>query len=219
MVNHNGAAGWQLHRAGIRRLDLVLNLKARKQRCVVTVAFDAVLMLGHHMGHELASLLVNVISVEQNVANVAVEVVTNRANHQAGFLVNQESAFTAFASAFNRGPELDQVVQVPLQLGSAATDTGRAGDDAGALWVLQLVHIFFEFSPVFAFNPAANPTAARVVGHQNDIATGQRYKCGQRCTLVATLFFFDLDHQLLALANHVIDARLVNRHARREVVA
>ena len=173
VVDNDSAAGWQLHGAGIGRLDLVLDLEAAEQRRIVAVALDAVLMLGHDVGHELARLLVDVVGVEQNIADVAVEVIADRADHEARFLVNQESALAALASAFNGRPQLDQVVQVPLQLGGAAADAGGTRDDAGAGRVFQLVHGFLELGPVIAFNAAAHATTTRVVRHQHHIAAGQ----------------------------------------------
>ena len=219
VVDHDGAARRQLHGAGVSRLDLVLDLEAAEQRRVVAVAFDAVLMLGHDMRHELLGLFVDVVGVKQDIADVAVEVVADGADDQARFLVNQESAFAVFAGAFDGGPQLDQVVQVPLQLGRAAADAGSARDDAGAGGVFQLVHGFFEFSPVIALDAPADAAAARVVGHEHHITTGQADEGGQGRALVATFFFFDLDHHFLALADHVVDAGLVDRHAGGEVVA
>ena len=104
MVNHNRAAGRQVHRAGIGRLDLVLDLKAREQRGFIAVTLHTRRMLGHDMRHELLGLVVNVIGVDQDVADVVVEVVANGTDHQAGFLVNQERAFAA-AGAINGRPQ------------------------------------------------------------------------------------------------------------------
>ena len=219
MVNHNRTARWQLHRAGVGRFNLVLNLEAAEQRRVVAVTLDAVRMLGHHVVHELLGLLVHVVGVKQDVADVAVEIITNRADNEARFLVNQEGTFTAFASAFNGCPELDQVVQVPLQFRRTAANAGGAGNDAGTRRVLQLVHVFFQLGPVFAFNASADTTTAGIVGHQHHVAAGQRHKGRQSCALVAALFFFDLNHQFLAFANHVLNARLANRYARGKVIA
>ena len=219
MVDHNGAAGRQLHSACVSRFDLVLDLETREQRCVIAVAFDAVLMLRHHMCHELAGLFVDVVGVEQNVADVVVEVVANGTNHQARFLINQESAFAALAGAFNRGPELDQVVQVPLQFRRAAANAGGARNDAGAGWVFQLVHGFFEFSPVIAFDAAADTATTWVVGHQHHVTTRQADEGGEGRALVAAFFFLDLNHQFLAFADHIIDARLIDWNAGSKVIA
>ena len=219
MVDHDSAAGRQLHSACVSRFDLVFDLETREQRCVIAVAFDAVLMLRHDVSHELAGLFVDVVGVEQNVADVAVEVVANGANHQARFLINQESAFAAFAGAFNRGPELDQVVQVPLQLRRATANAGCARNDAGAGGVFQLVHGFFELGPVVAFDTAADTATAWVVGHQHDVTTRQADESREGSALVATFFFFDLNHQFLAFADHIIDAGLIDGNAGGKVVA
>ena len=82
MVNHNRAAAGQRNRTGVGRFDLVLDLEPAEQRCVVAVALHARGMLGHDVGHELLRLVVHVIGVDQDVANVVVEVIANRANHQ-----------------------------------------------------------------------------------------------------------------------------------------
>jgi hypothetical protein len=99
VVDHDGAAAGQLHRAGVGRFDLVFDLEAREQRCVVAVALDAGSMLGHHMGHELLGLVVHVVGVDQDVADVVVEVVADGTDHQGGFLVDQECALAALGGA------------------------------------------------------------------------------------------------------------------------
>ena len=93
VVDDDRAARGQVDRAGIGRLDLMLDLKAREQRRFIAVALHTGCMFGHDMRHELLSLVVNVVGVDQDVADVIVEIVADGANHQAGFLVNQEGAF------------------------------------------------------------------------------------------------------------------------------
>ena len=139
VVNHDGAAAGQRDGAGIGRFNLVLNLKAAEQRRVVAVALDPRCMLGHDVRHELLRLVEHVVGVDQDVADVGIEVVANGANHQAGFLVNEESAFTRLGSTVNGGPELEQVIQVPLQFGGSAANACGAGNDGHAAGVFQLV--------------------------------------------------------------------------------
>jgi hypothetical protein len=67
---------------------------------------------------------------------------------------------------------------------------------------------FFQLAAVVALDAAADAAAARVVGHQHHIAAGQRDEGGERRALVAALFLFHLDQQLLAFADHILDARL-----------
>ncbi len=169
------------------------------------------------MGHELMRLLVDVIGVDQDVADIVVKVVTDGPDHQARFLVNQERAFAALR-AVNSGPQLEQVVQVPLQLRCAAANASGARDDGHTLWVFQLVHRFFEFCAVIALDATADATAARVIGHEHHIATGQANEGGQGCALVATFFFFHLDQQFLAFLDDVLDARLAHRYAFSKVL-
>jgi hypothetical protein len=53
VVDHDGAAAGQVHRAAEGRLDLVLDLEAAEQRRVVAVALHAIGRLRHHVVHEL----------------------------------------------------------------------------------------------------------------------------------------------------------------------
>ncbi len=218
VVNHDGAARGQLHGAGVGRFDLVFDLEAREQRGVVAVALHARSVLGHDVRHELLGLLVNVVGVDQDVTDVVAEVIANRPDHQTGLLVNQERAFAAFGRAVDGAPEFEQVIQVPLQLGGASANAGGARNDGHTVGVFQLVHVFFQLGAVFALDAARYTAAAWVVGHQHHVATGQRDEGGQGCALVAALFFFNLDQQLLAFFDHVVDARLAGRNARGKVL-
>ena len=218
VVDHDGAARRQLHGAGISRFDLVFDLEAAEQRRVVAVALHTRRELGHDVAHELLSLVVDVVGVDQDVADVVVEVVTNRANDQRRFLVNQESAF-ALGGTVNGGPQLEQVVQVPLQLGRGAANACCAGDDGHALGVFQLVHRFFELGPVVALDAAADTATTGVVGHEHHVTARQADEGGQGCALVAALFFFDLHQEGLAFFDDVLDACLADGHAFSEVLA
>ena len=82
MVNHDGTARRQVHRARERGLNLVLNLEAAEQRRVVTVAFHLVRRLGHHMAHELLSLFKNVVGVDQDFTDIDGEVIADRADDE-----------------------------------------------------------------------------------------------------------------------------------------
>ena len=195
----------------------MLNLEAAKQRRFVVVAFDAGGMLGHDVRHELLRLFVDVIGVDQDVADVIVEIVADGANHQARFLVNQECAF-GFGGTVNCGPQLEQVVQVPLQFGGAAANAGGAGNDGHAVGVFQLIHGFFEFGAFVALDATAHTATAWVVGHQDHIASRQAHEGGEGCAFVAAFFFFDLNQEFLAFADDVLDTRLAHRHAGGEVL-
>ncbi len=64
-----------------------------------------------------------------------------------------------------------------------------------------------QLVPVFAFHPARDAAAAGVVWHQDEISPCQGNKRGERGPLGSSLVLFDLDDQLLAFAQRVLDAR------------
>ena len=171
------------------------------------------------MVHELVRLLVNIVGINQDIANFRVEIVAQRTHDQIAFLINQKSALACFARAINGIPQFDEVVQIPLQLFGGATNTSGTRDDAHAFGVVELVHRLFELGAVVTLNTAAYATAARVVGHQYHITACKADKCSQCRTFVAALFFFHLHQQLLAFADDFIDTRLANRHAFGKILA
>ena len=151
----------------------------------------------HHVLHEALGLLVNLFSVDQDFSDVLRVIVADCTNHQARFLINQQRRLVAFGRAINGSPQLQQVVQVPLQLFRRATDASGAGDGAHAVGHFELCHRIAQFVAVFAFDAARNATTAWVVRHQHQIATGQRDEAGERGTLVAAFVFFDLNDDFL----------------------
>ncbi|OIQ81952.1 hypothetical protein GALL_362810 [mine drainage metagenome] len=197
----------------------MLDLEAREQRQVVAVALDAADVVGHHVRHELVRLLVDVLGVDQDLADVAGEVIADRAYDQRRFLVDQEGAFLRIAGLVDRAPQLQQVVQVPLQFLDAAADAGGARDQAHPVGMLELIHGLAQFLAVIALDAPAHSAAAGIVRHQHQVTAGQRNEGGQRRALVAALLFFDLDQHFLALTNHVLDPRLRRRNAFLEIAA
>ena len=253
VVDDDRAARRQRHLPRVRGLDLVLDLEAREERNVVLVALHARDVVRHHVRHELARLLVDVVGVDQDLADLGMEVVADRADDEVGFLDDQErgrvGALQALAvragiavhvrdlllagvlrvidgefelrprGVLDRMPQLEQVVQVPLQFLGAAADARSAGDDGHAGRHLQPVHRVAQFLPVLALDPARDAAAARVVRHQHEVAAGERDERGQGRALVAALFLLDLDDQLLAFAQGLLDARRADIHAVAEVGA
>ena len=93
----------------------MFNLEATKQGNVIAVALHQIHHVGHHMLHELLGLVVNFIGINEYFTDIRAEIIANGANNKAAFLVNQECAIGRFAGAVDRSPQLQQVVQVPLQ--------------------------------------------------------------------------------------------------------
>src|SRR5690606_30532132 len=188
VIDDDGAAGRQLHGARVGGLDLVLDLEAREQRDVVAVELHALDVVRHDHAHEGLGLLGDVVGVYQDFADVGREVVADGADDQAGFQVDQDRSLVFARGGIDGGPELHQVGQVPLELFDTAADAGGARDDAHAGGHLQLVHGLAQFLAVLAFDAARYAAAARIVGHQHQVAARERDKGGQRGAFIAALF-------------------------------
>src|SRR5690606_215821 len=219
VVDDHGAARGQLHGARIGGLDLVFDLEAREEGDVVAVALDALDVVGHHHAHERGGLVGDLVGIDEDFADFGGEVVADGPDDQAGFQVDEDWRGVVAGGAVDGGPELQQVGQVPLQLFDVAADAGGAGDDAHALRDFQLLHRVAQFLAVLALDAARDAAAAGVVGHQHQVAAGQRNEGGQGGALVAALFPFDLDDQFLAFAQGILDAGGADVDAFLEVAA
>ena len=219
VVDHHRAARGQRHLARVGGLDLVLDLEAREQRHVVAVELHPVDVVRHHVRHELLRLLVDRFGVDQDLADLGVEVVADGADDEAAFLVDQEGALLRVGGVLDRVPQLQQVVEVPLQFFLGAADAGGAGDDAHARRDRQLVHDVAQLVAVLALDAARYAAAARVVGHQHQVASGQADEGGERGALVAALVLLDLDDQFLAFLERVLDAGAADVDAGLEIGA
>ncbi len=207
VVDHDRAARGQRHLPRVRGLDLVLDLEAREERDVVLVELDAVHVGRHHVAHELLRLLVDRFRVDQELADVRVEVVADRADDEARLLVDQVGAGLHLRGVLDRVPELHEVIHVPLQLFGGAADARGAGDDAHALRHVEAVDGVAQLVALLAFDAARDAAAARIVRHQDEIASRERDVGGEGCALVAALVLVDLDDQLLAFLELVLDPR------------
>ena len=119
----------------------------------------------------------------------------------------------------NSFPELEQIVQVPLEFVHRAADACGAGNDAHAGRQLQAVHRLTELLTFFAFNAARDTASAGVVRHQNQVAACQRNERGERCALVAAFFFFNLNDQFLTFLKRITDRSRAHIHAFFEILA
>src|SRR5437762_570519 len=220
VVDDDRAAGGQGDLARIGVLDLVLDLEAREQRHVVAVELDLADVARHHGLHEGAGLLVDFLGIDQDLADIGLEVVADRPDDEARLEVDEERLLRLVGrGAFDRAPQLHQVVQVPVQLLRRAADRRSAGDDAHAVGQLQLVERVAKLVAVFALDAPRDAAAARIVRHQDQVASRQADEGGQRGALAAALVLLDLDDQLLAFAQRILDAGAADVDVRLEIAA
>ena len=209
MVNHDSAARGQRNLATEGRFDLVLNLEAREKRHVIAVAFHARHISRHDVAHELLRLLVDVVGVDEDLADVGLEIVAYGANDQTAFLIDEERSLLAACSALYGAPQLHQVVEVPLKFFGTAADPGRTCDQTHALRHVELIHGFAQFVAIFALDATRYTATTGIVGHQDQIASSQRNECGECRALVAALILVDLDDEFLAFLEGFLDGRAV----------
>ena len=171
------------------------------------------------MGHELLCLSEDVVGVDQDFADIGLEIVANRPYDQAAFLVDQERALLAACGAFDRRPQLQQIVQVPLQFFLASADRRCARNQAHPGRDLKLIHHLAQFGALVALDTTGDTASTRVVGHQHQIAACQGDVGRERCALVAALVFFDLDDEFLTHLEPVLRPGLALSVATGEVAA
>ena len=206
VVDDDGAACRQCHLAGIGGFDLVLDLEPREQRHVVLVQLHAVHRRRHHMAHELLRLLEDRFGIDQQFADVGMKVVADRANDETRLLIDQKRAGLAFRGAIDRLPELQEVVEVPLQFFERASYAGGTGDDAHPVRHFQLPDRVAQFVAIFTFDTTRDATSARIVGHQHQVAPGERDVRGEGSALVAAFVLVDLDDEFLPVLELILDA-------------
>src|SRR5690606_24052939 len=131
--------------------------------------------------------------------------IADGADDDVAFLIDQEGAAALAGGGLDRLPQLQQVIQVPLQFLCAATQAGGAYDHAHVGGHVQAVQCFAQLVALFALDTAGNTPGTRVVGHEYQITAGQTDEGGQSGALVAAFFLVDLDYDLLAFLEYFLD--------------
>jgi len=211
MIEHDRAAGFQTDFARECRLDLMLDLEAGKQRCLVLVQLQPVQVLRHHLLHELECAFVNLGIVDQDLADVLAQVIADRADHEIAFLVDQKRSGALLGRRADRIPEMNQVIEVPLELFGALSDARGPYDDGVILGDLKLRHGLPHLGALLPLDAARDASALGIVRHEDEIASGQTDERGEGRTLAAAFLFFHLDDQFLAFLDHILDAHLRHR--------
>src|SRR5450830_1286723 len=204
-VDHDGAAGRQFDHALEGGLDLAFDLETVEQRNAVFVQLDLAGVLRHHLADEGQGFVLGFNAVDQHFADVLAQVIADGADDHVAFLVDQERRGAIQRGFFDSGPQLQQVVEVPLHFFAAAAQAGSANDQPHVGWRNQAVQGFTQFVALFTFDATGNAAGTWVVRHQHQVTTGQADEGGQGRALVATFFFFYLNDDFLAFAQDVLD--------------
>src|SRR5690606_16294369 len=205
VVDDDGTAGGQLDLTVESRLDLALDLEAVEQRYAVLVQLHLARILRHYLADEVEGFFLDRFVVNQHLADVLAQVIADGADDDVAFLVDQEGAAALGGGGLDGFPQLQQIIQVPLQLFGAAAEAGGAHDHAHVGRNVQAVQCFTQFVALFALDATGDTTGAGVVRHQHQIAAGQADEGGEGSALVAALFLVDLDDDFLAFLEYILD--------------
>ena len=204
-VDDDAAARVQLHFVLEGGLDLAFDLEAVEQGHRLVVELDALLVLRHHRVDELVRLVEGVLGIDQHFADVRPQTVADGAHDDVVLLVQERRGAQLGGGLVDGAVQLQQVVQVPLQIGGVSVHASRAHDDAHAVRDFEGGEGLAERVPVLALDAPGNAAGARIVRHQHQIARRNAQEGGERRPLVAALFLLDLHDQFLALVEHVAD--------------
>src|SRR5208283_4105115 len=80
-----------------------------------------------------------IFGIDQDLADVGIEIVADGPDHQARFEVDQLGRLDLIDGVGDGLPQLQQVLQVPLQLFDRAADSGRARNHAHSTGQVELV--------------------------------------------------------------------------------
>ena len=205
-ADHDVAAGFQLYRRVEHARQIAFDLIAREQRHRIGVELDLFGAVRNQHGHIVQRDLVAVLALDQNLVDVAVVEVADRAFYQVAFGV-----YLGRCDGFQRQvadlfPLALKVFIVALDIGFVALGARCADDQSGALRHFDLVCDGLEFLAIRGVGDlAGNPATARGVGHQNAITSGERQIGGQRRAFVAALFLDDLHQHDLADLDDFLD--------------
>ncbi len=205
LVDHQRAAGGQAHLALEDGFDLALDLVAGEQRHLVLIEAQFLQIVRHHLAHEGLGLLVDPGIVDHDLADIDAQMIAHRADDDVAFLIDQEGRLASLVGPLDRVPELEQIIEIPLQFLDVLADAGGAHDQAHVLGQFELTEHLAQVGAIGSLDAPRDAAGARVVRHQHQVATGERDEGGQRRALVAALLLVDLHHDLLTFLDQLLD--------------
>ena len=156
-------------------------------------------MRRHDHFHEVLGHAVSAFAFHQNLVNLAVIKIADRAFDQVAFFIDFRRCHGLKRQLADLFPQALQIFVIALDLGLGALGTGGPHDQPRALRHVDPVGNLFQLLAVGGIGDlAADPAATGGVRHQHAIPAGQRQIGGQGRALVAALFLDDLHQQDLA---------------------
>ena len=205
-VDHDIAAGFQLHGRVEHARQIAFDLMAGEKRHRVGVMFHIARMRGHDHFHEVLGSPIACLALDQNFVDLAIVKVADRPLDQVAFFIDLGRRDRLERELADLFPQAQKVFVIALDFGLGALGARRAHDQPGALRHLNFGCDRLELLAVGGIGDlAADAAATGGVGHEHAIAAGQAEIGGQRRALVAALFLDDLHQKNLAHLDNLLN--------------
>ena len=205
-VDHDIAAGLQLHDRLVHRGKLVFHAMALEQWDRVRILLHLARMARHQQFHEGFGGFVAFVPFDQHLVDLAIIDIADGTFDQRAVAVDQRRCGAAQRAFADLVPQARQIIEVALDFRLGAGKTGGPHDAAHGAGQVQIVDDRFQTLAIGrAGNLPADAAAMRRVGHQHAIAPGERQISGQRRAFIAALFLDNLHQQDLTTMNDVLD--------------
>ena len=173
-ANDDIAARSQLDRRVEHRAQIAFHLIAREKRQRVGILLHVFGVGRHDHFHEVLGDAIAALALDQNLVDILVVEVTDRAFDQVAFFIDLDRRDGFQRQVADLFPQALQVFIVALDFGLCTLSTRRADDQASTLRHLQRPCDFFQFLAVGSIGDlAADAAATRGVGHKHTIPACQ----------------------------------------------
>ena len=148
-------------------------------------------------------LLVDVLAINEDFAYLVREMIPDRTNDDATFLVDQEGSGLADDHLLDCFPYVEEIVEVPAQLLRVSADTCGPHDATHPIWRIQLLQGLADDLAILAGDASGYTPCAGVVRHEDKKSSSEADERRQCSTLGAALLFLHLNDDLLTFFQDV----------------
>ena len=186
---------------------MTLDLIAVEQGDIgLAIALDALGVARHQHPHVFLGGLVGLHPVDEDFLHIPGVEVADGALDQARVLIDQGRRDRVEGPFAHVVPGTAQILEIALDFRLAPFGAGGPHDDAHAVLDLEIFDDLLELAPLIRVGDLARDTAAaRGVGHQDAVASGEGDVTGQSGPLVAALFLDHLDQDDLVPLDDFLD--------------
>ena len=190
---------------GERGLDLTFDLETAEQRHPAFITVHPACALRHHLSDEVLGLLIHIRIIDEDLVHVLAEIVTDCADDDVAFLVDEKRSRPLVHRCLDRAPQLEQVVEIPLQLFLRLSDPRRTHDKPHTYRNFEGAQRLAQLCPILALDASRDPARPRIVGHEDEITSGKAWKSGKRGSLLAALLLLHLHEKLQPFRKSILD--------------